>query len=397
MSNVRHHAVFAPAAVATDRRADEWHERTQPDFDVWERSGADFHSAYNDFIAAAHPFVRDFHTINVGAAEHLVLNHAINDVLDLLHDCISCHGRDAARAARALFEHAVNFADVTTSPSQAKRYLDHEAVTAELLGLRQPGLERLSGRARQREAKRYARMAKSATPRVAAAIKKYRSSFRRAWSASSLYDRAVKAGMASDYDAYRILSGVLHGNSGGLLGTRRLVGGRAVHRAGPDMKLASLAWLEGLTFFHAFLGHVLKTREQNLSAQRLQAATTLLLDQWPTLHETLRTMDDELWPKEPIPAPMAVLGFFPSGVRWYYHDLELGAITVADPPADAAEQETKARELMAGQLESYRPDAFGGRPMTVAMLGVSVQPKPGAPWVPAKQILVPTDEYPRPV
>ena len=65
-------------------------------------------------------------------------------------------GRSAARAARAIFEEVVTFAEVeNSSGAAAVRYAEHALVTSELLEVRRPGV-RLLPRNEAREKRRSA-------------------------------------------------------------------------------------------------------------------------------------------------------------------------------------------------------------------------------------------------
>jgi len=225
---------------------------------------------------------------------------------------------------------------------------------------------------------------------MAKAIAKYRPSFRRQWHAESLYARAVRHGYEKDYDGYRILSGVLHGNSGSLLGTRRLISGKVIHRTGPDLRLASLAWLEGLTSFRN-LAAKLALAAPKYDSKDLVSATERLLDLWPQMHEILRRADAALWPEMPIPGLLAVVAFYPKGHRWYLYDTEFDMIVVANPPSDESRIIARLKASQEIPIDSYDPEQYNGRPLTVVVTQANVQPREGASWANSGPILLPKE------
>ena len=89
----------------------------------------------------------------------------------------------------------------------------HEAVTADLLSRRRPGLELLTRSSGRAEGRRLRDRARRMRPTLDSAITRFGSGFRRNWSADNLYAAAERHGLADEYDGYRILSGVMHGTS----------------------------------------------------------------------------------------------------------------------------------------------------------------------------------------
>ncbi len=321
-------------------------------------------------------------------APKMVLNHFTNDVRILLIRVLDGDGRSAARAARAIFEELVTLAEVSSDSVAAERYKMHEAVTADLLARRRPGLELLSESAGRAEGRRLRDRAKRLRPTLDAAVNKFGSTFRRNWSAGNLHDTAKRHGLADEYDGYRILSGVMHGTSGALLGTRRTVRGEVVHRLGPDFELCALAYIEGLRWVRMFLERIPSAERAPWDDIGLSDKVDALIAAYPTLFSTLREIDKRTWPEMAMPAPAAVLAFYPRGVeRWYRYDPRYDTLTLADAPVP----EPPNLEALRARAITYDPSLFHGRPMTAVVLHTTVQPHPGAKPFQAASIFVPKD------
>jgi len=317
----------------------------------------------------------------------IVLNHAVNDLLDLFSAVHDCAGRAAARAARALFEHLVNLIDVISDVTYRERYIAHSHVTAALIARHAAGMDLLKGKQRRRERERLRRMEARSQRPLAEAIATYGGSFRRQWHPLSLRDRAEKHGLGRGYEAYQILSGVLHGNSGSLLGTRRETQAGSIHRSGPDLELTGLALVEGLETIREFavrMGHAASSFDSSLVVE----ATDDVLKDWPVVLDHLRRLDRKLWPSTPPPTPVAVLAIYPSGRRWYIHDRRTDELFLAEAPEEGL---TPEMEADVSQLVKLHPPRSGERPTTIAMLGVTLRRRPRVRPVHAAAILVPPE------
>lgn len=328
-----------------------------------------------------------YHSSSVESAM-AVFNHATNDIFDLIDDCLDGRGRTAARTARALYEHAVNMRSVSTSSDMANRYEQHRWVTEDILARRQPGLSRLSPERARVKRQAYSRMSRRSRAALRQPLAKYGSGFRKTWTSASLYDRAAQHGLALDYEAYRVLSTVVHGTPGGLTGTRATIRGESVHRTGPNLELASLAWLEGLTFFQHFVEALPLTSDMDCGP--LSAATNDVLDDWPELDHALLSLDRQLWPDAAPARDVAVLAFYPTGTRWYYYHTASEQIITAEPPADAESRVEVVRRSAGRLIDAHEPDEYEGRPFTVIMWGVTVLPRRNTGgWRPAEAVLTP--------
>lgn len=370
-----------------ERRADE-----HPGIDPWPvdiRDRLDERTArslgYFQFvIAAAAP---DLPRWNTGAAG-MVLNHALNDILALISDVVEGHGRSAARAARAMFEHLINYADVTSSEESADRYVSHRYVTESLIAQRVLYFRSQGKRATPQPTKVQKTLRRSSLGPLKEAINKYGAGFQRGYTPVTLKVRAERFGFAEAYDGYKILSGVMHGAAGGILGTQDTINGYLVNRTGPDLRLAGIAYVEGLTWWCQLIERVVK-RGATSRIEMLLEASHDLREAWPQLMDALDQLDRELWPKVPPPPVTTVLALYPNGVRWYVHRPLDQTLTLALPPS--GEEVDKALETARQMYVNYRPEDFGGRPMSIALLHITVDEKPGAPTVAAASILVPDD------
>lgn len=321
-------------------------------------------------------------------APNMVLNHFTNDARILLLRVLDGDGRSAARAARAIFEELVTWVEVSSSPVAAERYTMHEAVTADLLSRRRPGLDLLTQSAGRAEARRLRDRAKKLRPTLDSAIKRFGSGFRRNWSADTLFAAAERHGLADEYDGYRILSGVMHGSSGVLLGTRRTRGDDVVHRLGPDFELSGLAYIEGLRWVRMFLERLPSAERAPWDDIELLDRVDALIAGYPAVLSTLREIDKSTWPAAAMPAPVAVMAFYPRGVeRWYRYDPRYDTLTLADAPVP----EPPNLEGLRARAATYDPSLFHGRPMTAVVLHATVEPRAGAKPFPAPSIFVPKD------
>lgn len=179
-----------------------------------------------------------------------------------------------------------------------------------------------------------------------------------------------------------------HGAAGGALGTRQELNGGTLHRTGPDLRLAAIAYVEGLTWWCQLMERVAKHGTSS-RIDMLASISYTLRDAWPEVSDALQAADRELWPAHPPPPPFTILALFPNRERWYlYRPLE-ETVTLAVPPTgdDINRIVERAREVYA----DYRPGNYGNRPMTVAVPDTQVSEQPGARGVASQGIIVPAD------
>ncbi|WP_220293492.1 DUF5677 domain-containing protein [Streptomyces sp. MBT84] len=291
----------------------------------------EFPDLLSDALEELHIVTRRFFTETTNKSAAIVGNHALND-LDSFVDCLlSLDGRSAARASRSLFEHLVNYCEVMSSPKAADRYLEHSAVTTDLLGNLTHGLHYLRGTQHKQERTRLAKLRRDSLPRLRSAITRFGTGFRRDWSSRNLYDRAVAHGYSDHYDTYRLLSQVTHGSCGGVLGSYTAIAGQTVHRTGYSLELAVLSYIEGFTFFRGFATEV--GSRQAIQTHRLVESINALLNYWPKYRQALMEIDALFWPTSPPPSPVAIMALYPSGrIRWFFWEPALNRMKPAHSP-----------------------------------------------------------------
>jgi hypothetical protein len=340
-----------------------------------------------DAIEDLYIVTRVFFTGVTNRAAAVVGNHAFNDFDGLLDALLVGDGRSAARVSRSLYEHLVNYCEVTSSPEAAERYLEHIAVTAELLGNLNRGLRYLKGAEYRDERRRLEKLKRDSLPRLRRAIATFGAKFRRDWSSRNLYDRAVAHGYGGHYDTYKLLSQVTHGSCGGVLGSYSEIVGQTVHRTGYSFDLAILSYLEGLTFFREFVKEI--CLRHPIEARKLVESVDRLVEYWPKYRRALIAIDAHVWPTSPPPMPIAVMALYSNGrIRWFFWEPILNKMKAADSPPGCEKMEERFRKYVEdGNVEI--PPNLGGRPITSAVSGVQVSPKEGAAWFAADAILAP--------
>ena len=262
------------------------------------------------------------------------------------------------------------------------RYEEHEWVTNLSIAQRRMHLHSLPSKERKRETRRLQHLEKRANKRVAAAVSQYGPAYRRGWASGTLRDRANIYGLGARYGAYTILSAVIHGSSGGLIGSTRDTDGRQIHRTGANLQLASMAWFEGFTSFE-HIGTSLLGRVPSPVGDELLALARAGLAIWPDLHLALKAIDEKLWPKDIAPSNMTVLAIYPGNKRrWFVFDGRQQMLVRADPPDE--EPDLGALPDVTG----YDP-RYGGRPLTCFLPEITVKPRSGSRPIPASALLVP--------
>ncbi len=328
---------------------------------------------------------RRFFTETTNQSAAIVGNHAFNDLDSFIDSLLSGDGRAAARASRSLFEHLVNYCEVMSSQDAARRYIEHAAVTADLLGNLTHGLHYLRGTQHKQERTRLAKLKRDSLHHLRDAISRFGPKFRRDWSSRNLHDRAADHGYGNHYDTYRLLSQVTHGSCGGVLGSHATITGKTVHRTGYSLELATLSYLEGFTFFQEFTEQI--EARQTIDTRQLADSIDVLLGYWPKYRNALMEIDKLLWPASPPPGPVAIMALYPNGrVRWFFWEPTLNRMKNAYPPADCKFVEERLRDYVRDGNVNIPPN-MEGRPITTAVAGVQVTPKEGASWFSAGGIL----------
>ncbi|MET9886039.1 DUF5677 domain-containing protein [Streptomyces sp. NPDC006430] len=336
---------------------------------------------------ALHTFTRSYWAQAENKACSVIFNHALNDFTLLLAHLWGGDGRSAIRAARSLYEHLVNYCFVSNDPAAADRYLGHQAVTHQILAKSRKWLGMLDGTEKKKEEHHLNKLGRDSAKLYQDMLAAHSSKFVGDWARLDLYSRARLFDLHGDYDTYRLFSQVTHGSTGGVLGTVRPTGGEVVHRMGPSLELAIMAFPEGVSYFMTLASRI--EALNGVNAVELVGALDALLSKWPDYRRACKWVDSQLWPENPPASAMAIMGIFPGGrVRWYLHESALKLIIAAIPPDNSEFLESKAKEQLEASMARGLKWDEEGRPFTVAV-PVPVAVRPGAPWLPDNGILMP--------
>jgi hypothetical protein len=330
-----------------------------------------------------------FPAIEHNHAAATIANQAFNDFVDLSYDLLTCRGRPALRAARALFEHMINYLDVTMDPEAQRRYETHHAVAAQVEADAAIGLNRLIGDEAKAARHTLRKLSRESKLQYEEALGLYGSGFRARWARSDLRDRANRHGLDHEYSFYRLASMVLHGSAGGARGTLSAAYFAPVHRTGPALQLCPPAYLKGLSYFRTFIEHAGAIAPEGTTNRVIDALTNALA-LWPEYRRVLIALDDRTWPKKAPAGPMALMAISRHNRRrWYYWDPALDLVVRAEPPTPGTlspKQEAQLELLIASlPPRDERADDW----ITINLSGVQVTPKADARWLPADHILVP--------
>ncbi|WP_148085780.1 DUF5677 domain-containing protein [Amycolatopsis thermoflava] len=332
------------------------------------------------------PIIRWFFGSNLRPEGYAIGNHAFNDFAELLTLLSTGLGRSAARAARALFEHGVHFCEVYSDLEAGMRYERHVSVSAQRQAKIRTGLDILSGRDYQVEARRLSNLGRDSLKDYRDALADYGHSFEKGWSATSLYDMSERHAKSHLYEVYRFLSEVTHGSAGGVLGTYRKMQGSGVHRTGLSLELSVLAFYHGVFFFREFIRDVMRIVE-GVECGRLLGRLDDLLACWPDYRKILLAVDQSLWPSQPPASAIALVKAYETGVcRWYLYEPDLEFAFAADAPVDAGDFEAEA--IMKARSTAGPASPSEGSHFVVATVpNISVTLKSGARPVPIRALL----------
>lgn len=304
----------------------------------------------------------------------VVLSQVVNDFVDVLYDITSGRGRSALRGARSLFELMVTAKDVMTDVEHERRYVAHAPVVEQLEAELAVQHDELPLWARWAERRRR-KMGRASKASYEQALSAYGKSFKRGWAPSDLASRATKHGLEREYNFYRLSSSVLHGSSGGVLGIRKLIEGRTVHRTGPALYLCPLAFLQALRYFDMTVETYEQTQTKNAITAEIRKSVALVRELWPKYYKALHKLDELTWPTAPPVWMIAVFVVTPDQAQWYLHDVVRGLVWVADPP------EPLHPENQAFLDETARQFQHAGVPVaSFAFFGMRVDPRPETAW-----------------
>lgn len=304
-----------------------------------------------------------------------------NDFIDLLDDIGMGRGRPAVRCLRSIFESHITMLDIASGGSDvADRYAEQYAVVMYLAATMNAGLTGLTGndlRSERHRRRKQARIHKQAHDE---AIAKRGGRLRRGWTDESLEDRAIRHGYAVDYDLYRVLSSSTHVTAGGARGVARRYDDRLVYRFGPDLDNCPMALNEGLRFFRLFVEAL--SAHTGVPAERVIDTLSTLESLRSAYRKLILSIDGAMWPDElPVIGMIVVRALLPDGERkWLLHDNQQARIIECSHPNNATQEQLEGTEPLLDAVEETPRDREEW--VTVALLGATADPLPGARWRP---------------
>lgn len=277
-----------------------------------------------------------FTTIHTqGSPSNRILTQAFNDVVDLVSDIRSGRGRPSALLARTLFEHLVNYCTVENDPAAAARYLASEAVAENLMF---DNLDWMSNRFDLPSEAPDPELRAAASSRLNSVIQQHGAQIRSKTFTQNLFKRAQDAGYEEDYEGYRLLSQAVHGAAGGAEGLSvKYEEAPIVHRLGPSLRLAPLAYRWGFSWFRALLTELSKRRPELATAKTLQALNDVLAitaDYFLATQQLDKDIQPKGQPRDPRVLGLVVLRR--GRPKWYAFYPHLNLVTLAVEPEQGA-------------------------------------------------------------
>jgi len=328
-------------------------------------------------------------------APHISASLAANDFADLTDHLVMGQGRSAIRGVRNLFEHLVNILDSIELPALEQRFLDHRAVTEQVAAGLTFELGRLEGVENKREATRLRNLKNDSRSPISDALAEYGFRFKRDWTNQTLSDRATHHGLADDYELYRLTSAVLHGSSGGAIGTVFQVSqpdGPAVHRLGPALQLCPLAYLQGVSYFRKIVRAIRSIDNRNelsVRSEPILDALDRMDGLWTDYRRVILKLDAELLANAvPIPPLQTVLAVERDGrYSWWIWDLNTKRVARARYPSMTSQVRT-AIELCQERVVNLTDTYWQRRSrMTVVLDEVVVSPSSLGSWCPSGELV----------
>lgn len=266
-----------------------------------------------------------------GSPSNRILTQAFNDVVDLASDVRSGRGRPAALLSRALFQHLVNYCSVEKDPDAAARYLASEAVAVDLMF---NNLDWMSANFDLPSATPDPELRAAAAARLASVIQDHGAQIRTKTFTQNLFKRAQDAGFEEDYQGYRLLSQAVHGSAGGAEGLSvEYEEAPIVHRLGPSLRLAPLAYRWGFSWFRALLAELSKRRPELATSDTLQALDSVLAvtaDYFLAAQQLDKDIQPKKQPRDPRVLGLVVLRR--KGPKWYAFYPHLNMVALAAEP-----------------------------------------------------------------
>lgn len=336
-------------------------------FKLSELSGGEVDEALSAFTDAVIVLFTSVHF--KGSPSNRILTQAFNDVVDLASDIRSGRGRPTALLARALFEHLVNYCSVEKDQEVAARYLASEAVAVDLMF---NNLEWLSTHFDLPSALPDPELRAVASARLASVIQEYGNQIRSRTFTQNLFVRARDVGYGEDYEGYQLLSQAVHGSAGGAEGLSvDYEDAPIVHRLGPSLRLAPLAYRWGFSWFRGLLAELSKRRPELQTSDALDTLDNVL-EVTADYFLASQQLDKDLQPKNQ-PRDPRVLGLIvirQRGPKWYAFYPHLNMVAGAAEP----ERGEKVLEDFVQQVDSFDAlRASAGRDVSV-LTDLSVEP-----------------------
>lgn len=326
-----------------------------------------------------------------------IFNQAANDVIDLVHDCLSGRGRVAVRTARTLFELLVSLRDVTASPDMDERYQAQFFIGGVQFGGLRREADALPGHEGDELRERLRQLAEGTAWAYKTAIDEYGEGFARGWAGRSIESRATKGGLDGDYETfYRWASSEAHGTWAGMHGHWRGLGrANPVYRIGPALAACPTALIHGLDYFDLLMETVESLFEGADEAAAVREAVSRLRNLFPRYREAVNEIDQRLWPAAIPDRRVAMYGIGPMGTGgWFMHDRERREIVRARPTSTVPDGFAAGIQRLRDahqEMNVWDGDVwfpFGvSRLVVVAVPDIDVVPVDGAKWQPEEWLL----------
>lgn len=280
----------------------------------------------------------------VHLATRLIVNQAVSDFADVLHDADRLSGRSAMRGTRALIEHAINLRTVIDDKKQADRYIDHLDRGHVLMSEVDTGVRILPDAYGKATRRRLKTAGERAARRFTSALERHGSGFRRQWTSENLADRAEAQDQSSLYEFYRLASLTIHGSSASMIGARRPNEFGFVNRIGLDPGAAPPALFGALQA----MWNILSTLENsNLPGDYDGAVDSLqaIVDWWAAYHQVAFSFEKAFFEDEERPVAPTIVAISRTGKRrWYVEDHRTPMwLRGTEPPLSTWEKEVLAR------------------------------------------------------
>ncbi|MEW6875778.1 DUF5677 domain-containing protein [Trueperella pyogenes] len=331
---------------------------------------------------------RSLYALATHHSVRIVLTQFLDDFGSMIISADRGEGRDVARAARSTFEHLVNLSDLISFPPLQEQYLDHAEVT----------------KLQYAELPAEYKMGRSLNPSTIEQLKneveqmttKYHDKYRTRWHRESLYGRAKRWGYGAEYEVYRVLSSLVHGNAGGILGNEIEIQNNSVLRVGPNYELSSFGLLSGLRFTRLILQQLQNVQTKNVSPHVLETLISKSDDAisgCEDYQKRVSTLNQELWPDEPpFPKYVAVGAKYPNGkCSWFVYNPEDDEIYPALRPNLPEIEKRLQDNIPTPSQKEYEKN--GKRPTTAQFENLHLQVKTPLQKISACAVLMPRDPF----